>query len=1103
MTIQRCPKCNEPYPAGSASCPHCAAPLVRVCPTCGARRPWSVPVCPHCASTADDARLFTSLFQQTPGERIKGRYAVQGVLATGNTGRVLRALDRHDGDRPVAIKEIALVRLFRADERRESLASLNRQVERWRGVQHAALPGILDNFEANDRFNVVMELVSGWTGARILGEKTVAVTPELARNWGAQLCELLRVLHRQEPPLDVSFLSPDHLMVTPDGQVKLVGLGLGRFVAPTLYGPYGSTTGYAAPELEASFPSPRSDVFAVGRLLYALLIGVDLAKGMGRAVPLQRAVPGISTQLVKAIARAAHRDLTRRYASARQLGRALWDETYGPLAPIQNWYQSARRAPDPDAPLRAPAHTDASGQSMEDLGFAADDRFGKRPAPAAQAPGAPALKPAAKGVLSVQPHHFEERDLKASEKRRLVLTLRNVGEVDVTGRFICHVSWLSAPSKGFTVPAGKQAKVLLSIDGGALPAGKTVAPQALSLDSSAGSQWIGIAADVATGPQLAVEPERFDLGVIDTDAAQRLTLTISNAGRQLMSGAVGTRAPWLRVDRPDFRCPPGRTATISITCLPERLPKGPQVLADALVIESDGGQRQVEVRAWRRRPVLELGATHMDLGALQVGEVAERYLILGNTGDGPLEGSVRSLAPWLQAFPREFTVEPGELVPITVTADLTGVADGPVDIIQALRVQSNGGSQSMSLHAVVSAPRLVVSRDVLSFGAVAHGQVAELALRVGNSGAAPLELGIISLAPWLSCPTEQLSLAPGQFADLRLLADTRHFSQGQIIQGEPGLRLTQSFAMRDLPAELTVIKPALRVEPEICDFGYIDPATAEHRAVTISNDGNGRLAWTATSAAPWVELAPAEGVCPPGQSQTIELAAYGLMLPLEAESDESSLVITSDGGRAKVALRIAKAHPLIAADTALLELGPSVNRQPVAASLRLFNHGLGLLRGSIRASEPWLALERVSFECATGRSTEIVVRADMAELPDGDGDFEAALLVESNGGQLVVDVFMHVELAPALEAPDEIAMAAAPEGGLEGRLTLRNAGLAPAHVTLRALDEGIELSRDQADIKPDRSVRIKVSAVNGSTGDWRILVGCGGNSWTISAKPVQ
>ena len=308
--------------------------------------------------------------------------------------------------------------------------------------------------------------------------------------------------------------------------------------------------------------------------------------------------------------------------------------------------------------------------------------------------------------------------------------------------------------------------------------------------------------------------------------------------------------------------------------------------------------------------------------------------------------------------------------------------------------------------------------------------------------------------------------------------------------------------MRDLPAEITVIKPALRVEPEVCDFGYIDPATAERRTVSIANDGNGRLAWTASSAAPWVELAPAEGVCPAGQTQTIELAAYGLMLPLEAESDESSLVITSDGGRAKVTLRIAKAHPLISADTALLELGPSINRQPVAASLRLFNHGLGLLRGSIRASEPWLALERVSFECPTGRSTEIAVRADMAELPEGDGDFEAALLIESNGGQLVVDVFLHVELEPALELPEAIALAPTPEGGLEGRLTLRNGGLAPAHVTLRALDEGLGLSREQADIKPGGSVRIRVQA-GSSARRRRILVNCGADSWTILAKPVQ
>lgn len=1102
MTEPRCPKCNETYPSGAAVCPHCAAPLVRICPTCGQRRPWYVAECPRCSSRASDAHMFAGLFRETPRERLKGRYVIEDVLSSGQTGRVMRAVDRRS-NQPVVIKELSLVRLFRADERRQGLSGLYHQVERWQGIRHVALPTIHDTFELQDHVYVVMDLVEGWDGGRILQERSIRVSPELARNWGAQLCDLLSVLHRQEPPLDATFLTPEHLMVTPRGEVRLVGLGLGRFVAPTTYGPYGGTQGYAAPELDTGFPGPRSDVYAVARVLYALLAGVDLARQGSQAAPLQRTVPGIATQLVKAIARAAHRDPQRRFASTRQFRRALWDETYGPLESIDNWYQTAKRSA-PDVTSR-PVPSQSSGvQTMEDLGFAADNRFGP------QSTIEPAQLPAtattglttARAAVSLQPRSLQVRDVGATERRRLVLTVRNVGEVEISGRLLSHVSWLKAPAKALVLPPGKQAKVLFTLDARELSEGKVSEPQALSLESNAGTHWVSVIVDIASGPQLLVESTMHDLGEIDNDAPQPFAVALRNNGRQLLSGAVASRVPWLRIDRPEFRCRAGETSQVTVVCLPERLPKGPQAAREALAIASDGGQAVIEVRAWRRRPALELGASHMDLGLVRAGEVAERYLIVANTGDGRLEGAARSLVPWLQAFPREFALEPGGMAQITVTADLAGLPDGPISMAQALRVQSNGGVESMSLQATVSAPRLTLTQDRLNFGAVVHGQSPELGLMLNNEGTAALALTVATLVPWLRASVDSVLLEPGQSEMLRLSADTRHFDHGETIEVEAALRLIQPTTMRDLPASITIVKPALRVEPEIVDLGYVDPSVVERRIVTVANDGNGRLAWTAATAAPWVEIEPSAGVCAPWQEQTIELSAYGLMLPLEAESDESSLVINSDAGRAKVTLRIAKAHPLIAADAMLVDMGPSVNRAPVSASLRLFNHGLGQLRGTVSASEPWIELDRVSFECATGRSTEIVLRADPTELPRDQTLVEATLDVRSNGGDLHIDVLLAIELQAALESPDRATLVRS-TSGYEGRLAIRNHGLAPARISLRATDPGIELSREQIDIKPDGSVRIRITSSAQPALDAAIEVTCGTDRWTILLDSVQ
>ena len=91
-------------------------------------------------------------------------------------------------------------------------------------------------------------------------------------------------------------------MVSAAGEVKIIDLGLTALFMPRTFGPYGSVTGYAAPELKTGKPSAETDQFAVGRILYALLTERLLEMG-SKPVPLQRAVPGISQQLVKTIAR--------------------------------------------------------------------------------------------------------------------------------------------------------------------------------------------------------------------------------------------------------------------------------------------------------------------------------------------------------------------------------------------------------------------------------------------------------------------------------------------------------------------------------------------------------------------------------------------------------------------------------------------------------------------------------------------------------------------------------------------------------------------------------------------------------------------------------
>jgi hypothetical protein len=495
-----------------------------------------------------------------------------------------------------------------------------------------------------------------------------------------------------------------------------------------------------------------------------------------------------------------------------------------------------------------------------------------------------------------------------------------------------------------------------------------------------------------------------------------------------------------------------------------------------LAIDSDGGQEEVEVRAWRKRPELDIGAAHMDFGIIPHGEVAERYLYIGNAGDGPLEGTVRSLAPWLQASPQFITCNPGELVQVMVTADSMGLPDGALDLPQALRAQTTGGALTLSLHLQVRAPRMVLGTTELTFGDAPLGEARERSLIVRNIGSAPLAVTLQALVDWLTLPQDQLTCEPGGEVSIIVRADTSRFSRGQEVVRQAGLRLVSGANITDIPVSITVLQPTLRAEPAEVDFGYIDRAQPEVVTLSIANDGTGRLAWNAQTDVQWLEFAPRAGACEAGETCALTLTAYGLALESGVEAAQGALIINSDGGRAKIPLRIALAAPRLEVDTALLDLGTSVNRVSVSGSLRIFNRGLGLLRGSISVDQIWLTIDRASFECATGRSVEVHVGTDMEEFPQEMPSAGGLIKIESNGGVSEIEVRVKAVLAPHIVLASEAIYLARPEPGEppQGRLIIKNTGQAVAHVRMVASSSRLVLSRELCDIKPDKSVRIAI-----------------------------
>ncbi len=1099
MTIyRRCPKCNEPNEPGTIACAYCGAELVRRCPNCGTPRPWNVALCPNCQIGADDTSLFTDLFRRARTGVVRQKYSLIEPISAGPVSIIYRATDVRNPEQTYAIKEISTVSLFRADERREAESSLTHAIERWSATSHPGIAPILDVFQDQDRFYVVSEYVYGWSGEQIISDIGLRAAPELVRNWGAQACDLLSYLHGLSEPLYVPFLSPAHVIFTPDGQVRLVGYGLGYHVRPASYGPYGGLPGYGAPELAHQSPDAQTDVFSLGRTVYALLIDRPLEKGLPRGLNLQQAVPGISTQLVRIVAQAATSRRERRFATATALRQALWPESRGILQPIPGWYQQSRTGLDavPTGTLQAPGS--AARASMEDMGYARDPRYGPRQVPGVAGIASPQEPtPASTARMSLSPTRISIRDLPATGIKRIVLSVRNAGGDELVFRLASQVPWLKAPNKQVTLAADKQARVVLSLDPAAMRSDRVSEPQALLVESNVGRQWIGATVQIKTAPLLRVEPMVLDFGQLETGQAPAITITVSNDGRERLEGQIAPRVSWLEAKPAAIQLPAAASGMITVRVLPDRLPDGPQDVSDALIVDSNGGQATIAARAWQPNPRLELaGALDFRVTA---GSVEGRELVVRNIGDGVLTGTARTLVPWLQVTPESILCAAGSECPLHVTADTTGLADGIVQIPQALRIQTNGGAATLSARLQVSAPRLALEPRTLEFGQVTLGQTAARNLTVRNTGSAPLTAAIASALDWIHPSSNIAVCAPGESQTVTITVDTARLGEGGRLEIPSAVRIASGSDIQAVGLNIIVLQPLLAAEPAFVDFGYLDPLTPGQQEIVLRNEGTGDLAWHAQSDAEWLELEPSSGRCAEGATASIRLRAYALGLEAGLQQASGTLAITSDAGRIKVPLRVALAAPRIALDRTFVDLGISVNRSNISASVRIFNRGLGLLRGTAISDRLWLVTDRTSFECDTGHSIELGIQTDMDEFPEDLTEDRGIIRIESNGGSVDVDTRVQIERRPALREPDPVVLKGSDR--LQGRLILRNDGMATAHVQISSEDARLSVSRDQVEVKQDKSVRISVAwedsepptselylDVRSDVGQWRVPV---------------
>jgi hypothetical protein len=269
-----------------------------------------------------------------PGTRI-GPYVVIETLGSGASATAWRATDP-DG-REVAVKV-----------RRAGIVSLDRRFLReFESMRTLRIPGVVRVYEAgldDDLLWFSMDIVRGATFLEAMhAEKDVAVRVTKVLELGRQLLDILAGLH--QAGLVHRDIKPSNVLVTDDGQVRVLDFGVARFYGDvdTLSdsGQVLGTVPFMAPEQLAGLPfDHRIDLFAAGVMLYEAIDGArprpQTTVGWIPRICLERLCPlaclhkevprGLSA-VIESLTRVNPADRPSSLAAAREMRRIAGGET--------------------------------------------------------------------------------------------------------------------------------------------------------------------------------------------------------------------------------------------------------------------------------------------------------------------------------------------------------------------------------------------------------------------------------------------------------------------------------------------------------------------------------------------------------------------------------------------------------------------------------------------------------------------------------------------------------------------------------------------------------------------------------------------------------
>ena len=265
-----------------------------------------------------------------------GHYRILEEIGVGGMGQVFRALDTRL-HRTVAIKVLPSTHVADPDRKRRFLQEARAASK----LNHPNIVTLHDMASDGGVDYIVMEYVAGKTLKELIPPEGLPISE--AGGYAIQLAGALAVAHAAG--LIHRDIKPANIMVTNDGQVKVLDFGLAKQLIPagadsldaeqSVPGMLVGTVSYMSPEQTRGEPlDARSDIFAFGSVLYEAVTGqlafraASLLSTMHEIAlhdppPPSRVQPRIPLWLEQIILRCLRKQVADRYQSMTELLEAL------------------------------------------------------------------------------------------------------------------------------------------------------------------------------------------------------------------------------------------------------------------------------------------------------------------------------------------------------------------------------------------------------------------------------------------------------------------------------------------------------------------------------------------------------------------------------------------------------------------------------------------------------------------------------------------------------------------------------------------------------------------------------------------------------------